>query len=142
MRALLDVNVLIALLDAGHAHHETATKWLGKHIADGWASCPITQNGTIRLLSHAAYTNGISTVDAAARLREAVSTIYHEFWPDDVSMLDDTAFNWRVLLNARQLTDAYLLSLAVKNKGRFVTFDRAITLTSVPRAAARHLVLI
>lgn len=142
MRALLDVNVVIALLDASHAHHDAAGKWLHKNIESGWASCPITQNGAIRILSQPAYPNCVSTVDAAARLREAVSTIYHEFWSDDVSMLDDSAFNWTVLLNARQLTDAYLLALAVKNKGRFVTFDRGITLTAVPRATARHLVLI
>jgi len=142
MRALLDVNVLIALLDASHAHHDAATKWIGKNIESGWASCPITQNGTIRILSQPAYPNSVSTVEAAARLREAVSTIYHEFWADDVSMLDDGTFNWSVLLNARQLTDAYLLSLAVKNKGCFVTFDRGITLSAVARAAARHLVLI
>jgi toxin-antitoxin system PIN domain toxin len=142
MRALLDVNVIIALLDAGHAHHTVATKWLGQNIKQGWASCPITQNGSIRVLSQPAYPNHVTTTEAAARLREATGTIYHEFWPDGVSMLDNELFNWSVLLNARQLTDAYLLALAVKNKGRFVTFDRGISLTAVPRAMSKHLVLI
>ena len=142
MRALLDVNVLIALLDASHAHHSVATKWIGTHIKDGWASCPITQNGTIRILSQPGYPNHVGTAEAAARLREAVSTIYHEFWADDVSMLDDAAFNWSVLLSARQLTDAYLLGLAVRHKARFVTFDRGINVEAVPRASMKNLVLI
>lgn len=142
MRALLDVNVIIALLDAGHAHHAAATKWLGQNIKHGWASCPITQNGAIRILSQPAYPNHVTTTEAAARLREATGTIYHEFWPDSVSMLDDSLFNWSVLLNARQLTDAYLFMLAVKNKGRFVTFDRGISVSAVAHATARHLVFI
>jgi toxin-antitoxin system PIN domain toxin len=142
MRALLDVNVIIALLDAGHAHHSIATKWLGQNIKQGWASCPITQNGSIRILSQPAYPNHITTSEAAARLREAVETNHHEFWADDVSMLDDAIFNWSVLLSARKLTDAYLLCLAVKRRGRFVTFDRGISLAAVPGATSRHLVLI
>ncbi|MEP6483361.1 MAG: TA system VapC family ribonuclease toxin [Rudaea sp.] len=142
MRALLDVNVLIALLDAGHAHHATASNWLRQNVKSGWASCPITQNGTIRILSQPAYPNAVTTADAGARLREAIGTIYHEFWADGISMLDDSLFNWSVLLNARHLTDAYLLALAVSNNGRLVTLDRGISLTAVPKATRRHLVVI
>jgi len=142
MRALLDVNVIIALLDAGHVHHSVATKWLGQNIKHGWASCPITQNGTIRILSQPAYLNHVTTAEAAGKLREAVGTTYHEFWPDDVSMLDDAIFNWSLLVSARKLTDVYLLWLAVKRHGRFVTFDRGISLAAVPRATSKHLVII
>jgi uncharacterized protein len=142
MRALLDVNVLIALLDAAHAHHAVAVKWIGENIKHGWASCPITQNGCVRILAQPAYPNTVPAVEAAARLREAVRTIYHNFWADELSLLDDALFNWSLLLGPRQVTDAYLLALAVRNKGRFVTFNRAVPLAAVPAATARHLVVI
>jgi toxin-antitoxin system PIN domain toxin len=142
MRALLDVNVLIALLDAAHVHHARAMHWLGENIRHGWASSPLTQNGCVRILSQAAYPNPVPAAQVAAHLREAVRTVHHQFWPDDVSLLDDTVFNWSHLLGARQLTDAYLLALAVRNKGRFVTLDRRVPLAAVPGASARHLVVI
>ena len=142
MRALLDVNVLIALLDAAHVHHAAAMNWLGRNISHGWASCPITQNGCIRILSQSAYPNCVPTVRAAARLGEAVGTVHHEFWPDAISLLDSDYVSWQAPLSAYQLTDVYLLALAVMRKGRFVTFDRRVPLSAVPGAQARHLQLI
>ena len=139
MRALLDVNVLIALLDAAHVHHGLARDWLADNIAGGWASCPITQNGCIRILSQPAYPGAESPAAVAARLAEAAATSWHEFWPDDLSLLDDETLNWRCVLGSRQLTDAYLLALAVRHDGRFVTFDRSIPLNLVPGAETRHL---
>jgi len=142
MRALLDVNVLIALLDAAHVQHAAAVKWLSQNIKHGWASCPITQNGCVRILAQSAYPNCVPAVEAAARLREAVRTVHHAFWADGVSLLDDALFNWSRLLGPRQVTDAYLLALAVRNKGRFVTFDSAVPLAAVPDATPRHLIVI
>lgn len=142
MRSLFDVNVLIALLDAAHVHHARATQWLGENIRHGWASCPLTQNGCIRILAQPNYPNSVPAVQAAARLREAVRTVHHQFWADDQSLLDDDLFNWTHLLGPRQLTDAYLLALAVRNKGRFVTLDGRVPLAAVPGAAAKHLVTI
>jgi toxin-antitoxin system PIN domain toxin len=142
MRALLDVNVLIALLDAAHAHHARARSWLADNVAQGWASCPITENGCVRILSQPAYPGQIASREAAARLRAATQTKHHVFWPDDASLLDDRAFDWRGLLTPPQLTDAYLLALAVRHKGRFVTLDRGVPLAAVAGAAARHLVVI
>lgn len=142
MRALLDVNVLIALLDAAHVQHAAAVNWLSQNIKHGWASCPITQNGCVRILAQPAYPNAVPAVEAAARLREAVRTVHHAFWADAVSLLDDALFNWSRLLGPRQVTDAYLLALAVRNKGRFVTFDTAVPLAAVPDATSRHLVVI
>lgn len=139
MRALLDVNVLIALLDAAHVHHAVAREWLADNIADGWASCPITQNGCIRILSQPGYPGAESPAAVAARLAEAAATSWHEFWPDDLSLLDRNVLDWRCVLGTRQLTDAYLLALAVRRDGRFVTFDRSIPLGIVPGAEARHL---
>jgi toxin-antitoxin system PIN domain toxin len=142
MRALLDVNVLIALLDAAHVQHVAAVKWLSQNIKHGWASCPITQNGCVRILAQPSYPNAVSAVEAAARLREAVRTVHHAFWADAISLLDDALFNWSRLLGPRQVTAAYLLALAVRNKGRFVTFDHAVPLAAVPDASQRHLVVI
>lgn len=140
MRALLDVNVLIALLDAAHVHHAVARDWLGDNIAAGWASCPITQNGCIRILSQPAYPGAESPAAVAARLAEAAATPWHEFWPDDLSLLDQKILDWRRVLASRQLTDTYLLALAVGHDGCFVTFDRSIPLDAVPGAEPRHLV--
>jgi len=140
MRALLDVNVLIALLDAAHVHHKAARTWLETHIESGWASCPITQNGCIRILSQPNYPGSQAAATIAVRLAEAANTSWHEFWPDDLSLLDKNALDWRYILGSRQLSDSYLLALAAHRGGRLVTFDRAIPLVAVPGAEARHLV--
>ncbi|MDP2140395.1 MAG: PIN domain-containing protein [Gammaproteobacteria bacterium] len=142
MRALLDVNVLIALLDSSHVHHTQAMHWLRAHITEGWASCPITQNGCIRIMSQAAYPNSRSPVEISSRLRDATLAPQHEFWPDKVSLLDSSLFDWQQLFNARQLTDAYLLALAVRHSGVFVTFDHAVPIRAVSGAGPEHLVLI
>lgn len=142
MRALLDVNVLIALLDGSHVHHAAAMSWLGANIDKGWASCPLTQNGCVRIMSQPAYPNTRPPAAIAARLREATQTSAHSFWPDDISLLDTSLFDWRELLHARQLTDAYLLALALKHDGLFVTFDHALPLNAMDKAAAAHVVLL
>ena len=87
MRALLDVNVLIALLDADHLHHVRARDWLEANIATGWASCPITQNGCIRILSQPNYPNALKPSEVAERLREATEAVYHQFWVESPSLL-------------------------------------------------------
>lgn len=142
MRALLDVNVLIALLDAAHVHHATATAWLRANIAQGWASCPITQNGCIRILSQPAYPSPLPPATVAGRLAEAVNTAHHAFWPDSLSLLDEKVLSWRAVLTARQVTDAYLLALAAHNGGRFVTFDRGVPLQTVPAATSANMVVL
>lgn len=142
MRALLDVNVLIALLDAGHVFHRTATDWLAAHITSGWASCPLTQNGCIRILSQPAYPGPLPVAEVAARLAEATATPQHSFWPDDFSLLERGAIEWSHVLGSRQVTDVYLLALAVRNGGRFVTLDRSVPLAAVPGAEDRHLAVI
>jgi uncharacterized protein len=142
MRALLDVNVLIALLDSDHALHAPAFKWFDQHGGDGWASCPITQNGCIRVISHPGYRNALPVSSVAERLAEAAATRYHEFWPDEVSLLDAGVADVTRIHGPRQLTDVYLLALAVRRKGRLVTFDRSISLEAVKGAERRHLVVI
>jgi toxin-antitoxin system PIN domain toxin len=139
MRSLLDVNVLIALLDSDHVHHASAGRWLEHNLKAGWASCPITQNGCIRIMSQPGYTNSLPAAEVAERLAEAASTDHHLFWPDNVSLLDSKLIDRARLLGPRQVTDAYLLALAVRNKGRLVTFGRSVSLAAVTGAQAQNL---
>ena len=88
MRALLDVNVLIALLDSDHLHHTRAMAWLQENIQSGWASCPLTENGCIRIMSQPGYPNALPAGAIAERLAAATATSHHVFWPDAVSILD------------------------------------------------------
>lgn len=142
MRALLDVNVLIALLDAGHLHHRLATEWLSKNLEYGWASCPITQNGCLRILSQPAYPGNQPVAEVARRLTEATNHPSHVFWPDSHSLLDGAGLVWSRVTGHRQVTDLYLLSLAVQQSGRFVTFDDRVALSSLPAAQTHHLLVI
>lgn len=142
MRALLDVNVLIALLDSAHQHHRLAWDWLEANIHLGWASCPLTQNGYLRIVSQPGYPNPSTARDAALRLTRATATAHHEFWADDISLLDAERFDADHLFGPRHLTDLYLLGLAVARSGRLVSFDRGIARTVVRGAQPEHLVLI
>lgn len=139
MRALLDVNVLLALLDSDHIDHERARAWLTEEIEQGWASCAITQNGFVRVISQQHYPSPVSPSHAIDLLARATRTRYHEFWPCTVSILDVNAVDRSRLHSSKQVTDAYLLALAVANGGRFVTFDQSIVLNAVPNARKQHL---
>jgi len=140
MRALLDVNVLIALLDPDHGMHGHATEWLAGNVRAGWASCPITQNGCVRIMSHPSYPNPVPVGAIVERLAEAVATAHHQFWPDDISILDTRVADRSRIHGPRQVTDLYLLALAVRHRGRFVSFDAEIPLAAVRGAERRHLV--
>jgi uncharacterized protein len=144
MRALLDVNVLIALHDAQHVHHGLATDWFEANAdadADaGWASCPLTQNGCLRIMSQPAYPNAQSVDVLLAMLARSCAAPVHEFWPDDISLVDRRRFRADRIHGHRQMTDIYLLGLAVQHGGRLVTFDTRIALSAVHGATPRHLV--
>jgi len=142
MRALLDVNVLIALLDGSHIHHGLVTDWLASTIDQGWASSPITQNGCIRILSQPGYPNPVPAAQVAERLTEATQHPSHAFWADSISLLQPGSLVWDRVLSSRHVTDAYLLALAVQQGGRFVTLDRGIPLDAVGGALREHLVAI
>jgi len=140
MRALLDVNVLIALLDQAHPHHDAALDWLKANAKHGWASCPITQNGCIRIMSQAAYPGARPVARIILRLSDALNHSAHVFWPDDASITDTKIVDATRVHGARQITDTYLLALAVRHAGRLVSFDAGIALAAVKGAATRHLV--
>lgn len=141
-RALLDVNVLIALLDRDHTDHQMARDWLGAEITHGWASCAITENGVVRVLSQPGYPSPVSPSEAMDRLEAATATPHHEFWACSVSLLDAGRIERTRIHGARQITDVYLLALAVRHGGRFVTFDRSIPLSAVPGATQEHLTVL
>jgi uncharacterized protein len=140
VRSLFDVNVLIALLDSDHVGHAVATAWFASQLEHGWASSPITENGTARIMASASYPNALPVAAILQRLAIAKATEHHRFWPDDVSLTDTEIFNRAELLGPKQITDRYLLALAVRNNGRFVTFDQAIRPTAVVGVTAEHLV--
>jgi uncharacterized protein len=140
MRALLDVNVLIALHDRDHVHHERASEWFAAHAKMGWASCPLTQNGCLRIMSQPAYPSAQPLTALLSMLRQSTSAPFHEFWSDDASILDANRFHDAHMHSHRQITDLYLLGLAVKNRGRLVSFDIRIPLTAVLGATPAHLV--
>jgi len=142
VRALLDVNVLIALLDGGHIHHGLAMSWLSREIEHGWASCPLTQNGCVRIMSQPSYPGALPAAQVAERLTEAAESPDHKFWPADVSLLGAGLFDWSRVLGHRQVTDVYLLSLAVRNNGRLVTLDQRIAPEAVIDAGPEHLVVL
>ena len=139
MRALLDVNVLIALLDADHALHDPALEWFAANGKEGWASCPITQNGCIRVMSNRAYPNALPVSSIIDRLGEAARQPQHEFWADEISLLERGAIDPARIHGPGQLTDTYLLALAVRRRGCLVTFDKSIALEAVRGAQKRNL---
>lgn len=141
--ALLDVNVLLALFDTGHIHHDTAHRWFGGHRKHGWATCPMTINGCIRILNSPAYRSVKATPsEVADHLRRFCSVTEHHFWEDSVSLLDESLFRWAMIGGHQKITDGYLWGLAVRNHGRLATFDHSIPLKAVPDARPGNLALI
>jgi toxin-antitoxin system PIN domain toxin len=125
--ALMDVNALIALVDADHTGHSAMHKWFAAHAGRGWATCPLVENGMVRVLSQPGYRGGRRTPAAViALLRALKASAHHEFWRDDVSLSDETLFDPAYIIGARQVTDVYLLGLAARRGGRVVSFDRSM----------------
>jgi toxin-antitoxin system PIN domain toxin len=135
--ALLDVNVLIALTDPDHVHHELAHDWFAAEGAAAWATCPLTENGFLRVLASPGYHSAqLRPAAVASILRRLRAGKGHEFWPDGVSLADSTRFDLAFVGGYRQLTDVYLLGLAHAHGGALATFDRTIPVKAV-RAATR-----
>ncbi len=138
--ALLDVNVLVALFDPGHVHHEAAHTWFRSNRANGWATCAITENGFVRVVSNPRYPGRRSScTEAARRLGRLCRTTGHVFWRDSISFLDEELFAYRHVGGHRRVTDTWLLALARRNEGYLVTFDRGIPLAAVTGAEPRNL---
>lgn len=142
MAFLLDINVLIALMDPAHVVHGRAHEWFAASGSRSWASCPITENGVVRIVGHPRYPNSPGSPAAvAALLAGLVALPGHEFWPDDISLLDGRRVHGARLLHSSQVTDTYLLALARKHGGALASFDAHLgTSAAVQGEAALHLI--
>ena len=139
---MLDVNVLLALLDPAHVFHDRTHAWF-KHTSSGaWATCPLTENGVVRIASQPSYPNSPGTPPVVtAMLQEFCAHPGHVFWADTISVRDGQRFAHRALLRASQLTDSYLLALAVAHKGFLATLDRQLASDAVIGGkAALHII--
>lgn len=140
MRMLLDVNVWVALFDDAHLFSEQANALIetrGIRIA----TCPLIENAVVRVMNMPSYgrRGAVGLQRVRQRLKEACEALDHECWPDDVSLRDDERIDFTRVHGHNQVTDVYLLSLAVAHRGCLVTFDRGIPISAVHGAATRHL---
>ena len=137
---MFDVSFLVAFLDQGHVRHGEASRWLFANDAFGWATCPLTENGCLRILTNPRYTAPQSAAFVLDRLDATKRSGNHAFWPDDVSITDAALFDWDRLQGHQQITDIYLLALAIAHGGRLVTFDQRIQPGVVKGCGSEHLV--
>jgi uncharacterized protein len=142
MISLLDVNVLIPLLWADHSHHKTAQKWFAANASDGWATCAFTQTSFVRIISNPTFsTYAPNPVEAADLLEEFLHSPHHEFWSCSLNFAEAIRSFRKSFSGHLQATDIYLLALAMHNKGRLVTFDKAIaSLLPDEKSRARHII--
>ena len=141
-RALLDVNVLIALFHPEHVHHEIAHDWLYDQLSFGFATCPLTENGFIRVLTNPRGPIREVRATVLASLHALCANPQHDFWPDAVSLRDDSLFDPDVHLSYLQIADVYLLGLATRMGGTLATFDASIPLRAVKGATRDALTVI
>ncbi len=131
-RFLLDVNVLIALIDPAHMQHDRAHEWFAATGKDAWATCPLTENGVLRIVGSVRYPSSPGTPSAVAELLAVFRSVgNHEFWPDDVTLFDRQLIDTARLLDSSQITDTYLLALARRHEGMLATFDRHLVTAAV-----------
>jgi uncharacterized protein len=125
--SLLDVNILIASVDEGHVAYKKVHAWLRESAGRHWASCPLTQAGFVRIISNRGFHERALSVSESVELLAAITRLPgHRFWPMDITFSEAVQPFGERLFGHRQVTDAYLLGLTIKNKGRLVTLDRGI----------------
>jgi uncharacterized protein len=126
-RVLLDVNVLVSLAWPSHSAHKKVQDWFAANAASGWATCPLTQNAFVRVLCDPAFSaSALSPRQALSVLQSNLSHSAHQFWPDDVGLLQAIKSLAPQLEGHQQITDAYLLGLAMHRKAKLATLDRSI----------------
>lgn len=127
MSFLPDVNVLVAMAWPSHVQHTAALRWFEANRSEGWATCPITQSGFVRVSSNRNVIPEAKTPhEALALLRRIVEQPGHRFWEDDIAIASAREIEPQRLLGYRQVTDAHLLALALRRGGRIATFDRGL----------------
>jgi toxin-antitoxin system PIN domain toxin len=141
MRSLLDVSFLIAWVDRSHVSHHIAQAWLAAHRTLRWATCPITENGCLRIITNPKYLHPASAAKVLQALDEGKADSDHEFWPDDLSVTG-SEFERSALTGHQQVTDIYLLALAVNRGARLITFDTGISLDAVAGATEENLLVL
>lgn len=124
MAYLLDVNMLIAVIDKDHERHDIARDWFRKRTGEGWATCPITENGFVRIFSHSAYPGTPTTTGEALALLESLKRYRgHQFWPDSITVTSPNLANAIPNGSHKDITDLYLLELASSKEGKLATLD-------------------
>lgn len=135
---LLDVNVLIAAIWPTHESHSIVQRWLGHHVRDGWATCPLTQAAFVRIVSNPAFSpNALTPRDALALLEANLRHAAHHFWEDEISLLAAIEPFAERVAGHRQVSDAYLLGLAIHKKGKLATLDKGV-LALLPAGSAHR----
>lgn len=125
MISLLDINLLVALAWPNHEHHDLATGWFRRNGRAGWATCPLTQSGFVRVSSNQSAIPGAKSPSEAAKLLlQIVSLPEHVFLTDDLSLVGSRFVELRKLTGYRQVTDAHLLGIALRHGARLATIDR------------------
>ena len=129
---LLDVNVLIALIDPAHVQHDAAHEWFARTGSASWATCPLTENGLLRIVGHPRYPNAPGTPATVAEVLRALRALPgHCFWPDAISLMNAEFVRAERLLSHTQVTDSYLLALALHHGGKLASFDRKLVADAV-----------
>ena len=127
MVSLLDVNILIALAWPSHVHHETALDWFSANQTQGWATCPVTQAGFVRVSANPrVLPDAVPPQEALALLRRILALPHHRFWIDDIQLASSPHVAGERLVGYRQVTDAHLLALALRHGGRIATLDAGL----------------
>ncbi len=143
MRHLLDVNVWVALLDEAHVFHAQALAFIEQRQLK-IASCALVENGVIRVLNMPAYSKvgPVGFEPVSRKLAEICANIDHAFWPDHLSLRTPGLVNWPRVLGHNQITDVYLLALAVAHRGCLVTLDHGVAISTVAGATPKNLLLL
>ena len=132
MTFLLDVNVLVSLIDPAHVGHDAAHQWFEDQGRLAWVTCPLTENGVIRIAGHPRYPGAPGSPAAIAAIVAELRTLSgHVFWPDDISLVGAEHIDAEQILTSGQVTDSYLLALAVAHGGYLATFDRRLSTNAV-----------
>jgi toxin-antitoxin system PIN domain toxin len=140
---LLDVNVLIAMAWPTHQAHEKVQEWLARHAREGWVTCPLTQTSFVRILSNPGFSpNALTPGDALTLLQTNLGHPAHRFWADNLSFEEALEPLIQRLAGHQQVTDAYLLGLAIEKKGKLVTLDRAVRALLPDRSQERDCVVL